>query len=134
MSTNITLPLGINHFITLEKAKEMTAKFRSERDAILIPELREQNILSICETFDRGAFDTVLAETGCLGLRVYFGMTPELKVRVIVVGVNANNEDILPAENLSRVQASSEEGGDDDEGHIIEEGAPCPDICPDPPL
>src|ERR1700733_10625680 len=85
MSTNVTLPLGINHFISLDNAKEMTSRFREHRNDILVPELREMNILSICETFDRGAFDTVLAETGCLGIRVYFGMTPELKVRVIVV-------------------------------------------------
>lgn len=112
-----------NHFISLAKAKEMTAKFRAEKENILLSEFRNLNILSICETFDRSAFDTVLAETGCVSVRVYFGMTPEMKIRLIIVGVNDKNQDILPSGEAALAEA----------GNIVEEGQPCPPFCPPPP-
>ena len=127
MSTLSLLP-NDNHFITLEKAKEMTALYNSEKNTLLKPEFQGQNILSVCETFDRSAFDTLLAEAGCAGIRVYFGMTAALKVRAILVGVDMDNKDILPPAGSGGSPASS--GG----GVIVEEGRPCPDFCPIPPL
>lgn len=127
MATSTPLPPGANHFISLAKAKEMTALFRAEKENILAPEFKGKDILCICETFNREAFDALLAENGCVGLRIYFGMTDELKVRVIAVGVNANNEDILPS------QGNAPETGDEDQNFIVELGLPCPPWCPPPP-
>lgn len=126
MSQTILLP-NVNHFIPLNEAKAMTALYRAEKENILAPAYQGQNILSICETFNRAEFDYVLAQTGCVGLRVYFGMTEQLKVKVIVVGVDADNKDILPSS-----QAALD--GDDDPSGIIEYGRPCPEHCPDPEL
>ncbi|RYG42939.1 MAG: hypothetical protein EOO01_22150, partial [Chitinophagaceae bacterium] len=96
MSQSILFP-DLNHFIPLNEAKVMTARYRAEKENILALEYKGQNILSNCETFNRAEFDYVLAQEGCVGLRVYFGMTPDLKVKVIVVGVNSENQDILPS-------------------------------------
>ena len=125
MNHSILFP-DIDHFITLDEAKIMTARYRAEKENILAPEYKGQNILSICETFNRGEFDFVLAQQGCVGLRVYFGMTPELKVKVIVVGVDADNKDILPSSSV----ALTDGGGKG----VVEYGRPCPDHCPDPLL
>lgn len=125
MSQIILFP-GIDHFIPLDEAKVMTARYRAEKENILAPEYRGQNILSICETFNRGEFDFVLAQQGCVGLRVYFGMTPDLKVKVIVVGVDADSKDILPS-------SSAMVAGDGGKG-VVEYGRPCPEYCPEPLL
>jgi hypothetical protein len=112
-----------NHFIPLTQAVEMTQRYRNEKENILKPEYQGKNILLICETFDRDAFDTLLAQAGCEKLRIYFGMDTTLKVKTITVGVNAQNEDMLPS-------GSSLTGGGGN--NIVEEGLPCPEWCPPP--
>ena len=120
-----TLLEGENHFISLSEAKVMTARYMANKENILKTEYQDQNILSRCETFNREAFDTLLAETGCVGLRIYFGMNESLQVRTIIVGVNAENQDLLPEE------VAKNGGG---EFEIVEYGRPCPDFCPEVPL
>jgi hypothetical protein len=125
MSSSIT---GLDHFISLDKAVEMTTVYRAEKENILIPELRGQNILLKSETFDRSAFDAVLAQDGCLGIRIYFGMEDGLKVRLLAVGVAEGNIDMLPNGTVG-LSATG------DGGKIIENGQPCPELCPpDSPL
>ena len=103
-----------SNLISLQDAIDMTTKFRDEKENILIQSMRGQNILPICETFGRSAFDTLLAQTGCEAIRVYFSMDSSLKVKVVIVGVDGSKADILPASNEK----------------IVEEGQRCPDICP----
>ncbi|HSU29082.1 MAG TPA: hypothetical protein VLJ68_11920 [Chitinophagaceae bacterium] len=129
-SSNPLFP-GVDHFISLAQAKEMTARYRAEKENILAPQYQGQDILSICETFNRSIFDVILAETDCVGLRIYFGMKPDLKVKTIIVGVNSKGEDILPsATNPALLEG---EDGDGD-GNIGQDGVPCPPSCPVPPL
>lgn len=125
--SNSILPPDAGSFISLDEAKIMTARYRAEKENILAPEYKGKNILSICETFNRAEFDYVLAQEGCVGLRVYFGMTEDLKVKVITVGVTSDNEDILPSLSAAKVK------GDEATG-IVEVGKPCPDYCPKTPL
>jgi hypothetical protein len=106
-----------NHFIPLSQAVDMTALFRAEKENILLPAHRGQNILPVCETFGRDAFDELLAQTDCAAIRVYFSMDAQLKVKLVIVGVNSNKEDILPV---------SPPGSE----KIAEDGQRCPDICP----
>jgi hypothetical protein len=103
----------------------MTALYKSEKNTVLRPEYDGNKVLMTCETFDRSAFDAILAQKGCAAVRVYFGMSDDLKVKVMVVGVDADNKDILPA---------GETAAGDPEGVIVEEGRPCPDFCPIDPL
>ncbi|MCW3075126.1 MAG: hypothetical protein JWP69_2195 [Flaviaesturariibacter sp.] len=113
----------MNHFISLSEASTMTALYRSEREAILNPAYQGQNVLPLSETFDRAAFDTVLAQEGCTALRIYYGMDEDSKVHGIIVGVNALNEDMVTVP--SSLSAETEE-------EIIERGTRCPDICAEP--
>lgn len=125
-SSNLSLLPGVNHLISLKQAKEMTALYRNEKENILKPEFQGKNVLLTCETFDRSAFDEVLAQSKCAGVRIYFGMNADLTIKVIVVGVDSENKDILPTNTTAAITS----GG----GIIVEEGRPCPDFCPDPPL
>jgi len=102
--------------ISLSAARDMTSLFSAERENILKTAYQDKETLTKCETFDRAPFDTILAMTNCTAIRIYFGMTEEYKVRALVVGVDSNNDDILPNGDNSAV--------------IIEEGRPCPDYCP----
>jgi hypothetical protein len=109
---------GLNHFISLNDAIAMTSLFRAEKDAIIDSTYRNEGLLLQCETFDRGAFDALLAQDGCEGIRIYFSMHTSLKVRAIFVGVDRDNKDMLPGDSFSP------------DYKIVEAGAPCPDMCP----
>ncbi|RXK60674.1 hypothetical protein ESA94_09425 [Lacibacter luteus] len=118
----------MNHFISLQEAIEMTTLFRAQQENILKPEFQQRNILARSEAFERAAFDTLLAKNGCAGLRIYYGMGIDLKVHAIIVAIDANGHDLLPA---SASMLSTMEEGED----IAERGIRCPDLCPaDSPL
>jgi len=114
------------HSIPKDQAKGMTKKFREKRDHILAPEFKNKDILPKCETFDRAAFDRVLAQDGCTSIRIYYGMDAEDKVHAIIVGVDAQNRDMLKSSAANVVM-----DGVDDE--IIENGDRCPTVCSPPP-
>ena|SRR5690242_3694304 len=113
-----------NHLISLDEAIDMTSLYRQQMNNILATPYKGQNILPVCETFDKAAFDSLLAETGCTAVRIYYGMSEDLKVHAVVVGVNSNNEDILPS--VASLLTN------EDEPVILEEATRCPDDCPPP--
>jgi hypothetical protein len=104
----------MSKLIPLQQAVEMTTRYRQEKENILDPSNRNKGILSLSETFDRADFDTILAQKGCVSLRIYYGMDDSLTMTAIIVGVNDKNEDILPAGQES----------------ITEETVKCPPYCP----
>jgi hypothetical protein len=113
----------MSKLIPLQQAVDMTTLYRKEKENILDPFYRNKNILAICETFDRSDIDTILAETDCVKLRIYFGMSDDLNVHTLVVGVNSRDEDILPFQEGNE---KTDSGG----GSIGEEGVRCPPTCP----
>lgn len=123
MSITEKLPPAKSHFISLEKAVEMTARYRQNKETILAADFRNQNIIPNSETFNRAAMESLLAEKNCAGIRVYYSMDESLKVHAIFVGVTESNEDILPSQNTAL-------SGEEEEPVIVEEGQRCPDICP----
>ena len=117
------------HLISLETAKKFTKDFRDKKKKILKDEYGNKNTIPLSETFDRDAFDYILSQQGCVGIRVYFGMNTEERVNLIIVGVNDKNEDIVAAQT---------ETGDvvmmrtSDTDPIAEQGDTCPPSCPPP--
>src|SRR6476469_6051178 len=85
-----------NNLISLNEAISLTRRYRDNKKKILAPDYQDRDVLAICETFDRSAFDLLLATPGCTGVRVYYGMSSEDQVKAVIVGVNAQNDDILP--------------------------------------
>jgi hypothetical protein len=112
----------IDHFIPLSQAVDMTTLYRENKEGILASQYQNTNILPICESFNRSIFDTILAQQNCEGIRLYFGMDQNLNVRMIIVGVNGDNEDMVP-------EVNSIETEDD---NIGEDGIRCPTNCPPP--
>lgn len=131
----------LNHGIPLSQAIEMTARYRPFREAILKPEFQGMELLPLSETFNRAAFEKLLAQPGCAGIRAYLGMDAEKKVKLIFVGVNDANEDILPSKPIAASAAATSgitppgatadgDDDDDDDGGVVEEGQRCPPLCP----
>lgn len=112
------------HFISLPQATALTARYRAYREAILADLYQGQNILPLSETFDRQAFDFVLAQPGCSAIRAYYGMDEDYRVHLVVVGVDAEDRDILPVATLRRTDEEEEETG------IIDRSIRCPEFCP----
>jgi hypothetical protein len=96
------------YFTNLEEAIEMTRAFRANKENILEPNYRHQDILPICETFSRDAFDGLLNLPGSRKIRIYYGMDKYSKIRLIPVAVNANDEDILEIPAKGKRSSSAE--------------------------
>ncbi|HMJ48488.1 MAG TPA: hypothetical protein VK498_14240, partial [Ferruginibacter sp.] len=92
---------------------EMTALYRDDKETILATTYQNQGILPNSETFDADAVYAILDQEGCKSMRIYYGMNEDHKVHAIIVGVNEENEDMLPAEPV-----------------ILEESIRCPTNCP----
>ena len=108
--------------ISLDVAIQMTTLYRKQKENILAEPFKGENILPISETFDRSAFDSLLKEADCTAIRIYYGMSDDLQIHAIAVGVNSKNEDILPVGAGEQVS--------DSPPVIVEEGTRCPDYCP----
>ena len=114
--------------ISLQQAIEMTSLYRKEKENILDPGFKGRNILVNSETFDRADIDALLAEPDCKSIRVYYGMDDLFQVHAIIVGVNSNDEDILPSIEIASKSTDTPDSG----GYAIEEGIRCPPACPKP--
>lgn len=126
-----------SHKITLGKAKQMTRRYREHKDQILKPEFAGRDILAISDTISRDAIERLLAQPGCVAMRIYYGMDEEQRIKPILVGVNENNEDML------RVQSTAASGSTssmsisgigpspsiETEGEILDEAGRCPPGC-----
>jgi hypothetical protein len=107
-------------FITLAQAVEMTTRYRQNKNSVISSSFSGQEIIAICDKFDRAIFDTLLAKANCAAIRIYYGMDESLRIHPIIVAVDSNDADILAG--------SSAEEGDD----IGEESLRCPPFCPTP--
>ena len=99
------------HFISKDEAKKMIAVYKEHKNKNI--NLKNKEIFAITESFDAEAFKILLAKPGVKRIRIYYGMSDDLRLHAIVVGVDANNVEMLDGENS-----------------IIERGIVCPPICP----
>jgi hypothetical protein len=68
----------------------------------------------------------VLNETGCVGIRIYYAIDDKGKKQVLIVGTDANGDNLLPAQGAAAKA--------DDDPIIVDYSYPCPTICPRNPL
>lgn len=118
----------MNHSISLKQAIDYVTRFRTRKKDLFKPEHVENNVLPTSETFDRAAIDKLLSHPKCVKLRIYNGMSEDLNVRMVIVGVDENDQDILPLNENKLLNGDD----DDDEPIIVDEGLRCPPVCPPP--
>ena len=107
----------MSDFIVLSEAIDMTRLFRGMKESILHGDYQGLQILPQCETFDAAQVKSMLGNTNCVGMRIYYGMDENKKIHGILVGVDNEGKDILP---------ENEQAGN----YILERGIRCPDNCP----
>lgn len=126
----------MSNFISLEKAKKMTSTYKQMKEVVLKDE--HKSVLPLSETFDRFQFDAVLANSECVGLRIYYGMNEDNVLHSIIVGVNRNGDDILDlptSTSMTNVTMTSTSAIDPTDPPpppptgIIEDGNTCPPVC-----
>jgi hypothetical protein len=99
--------------ITLDEGRQMIVNY-NEISGLMLQPVYPVDMMTRCETFDRADFDEILAQPTCTQVRIYLGMDEANNIRAIIVGVDKNNMDILPAGSEL----------------IIERGTRCPNNCP----
>jgi len=104
----------MSQFISLQDAIDLTTNFRLSKETILDSTYRNQGTLPICETFIRQVFDDLLQQSDCTSIRIYLGLDSNYKVKLMVVGVDSNGDDILTTHNEL----------------IADDGLRCPTNCP----
>ena len=114
--TNKGLPQKGQHYISLNEAIEMTTLYRQKKVSNQIQEQKGKSLPPLSETFEASDLLAFLSRPGVVALRFYYGMSADLQLHIILVGVNANNEDILEGDQA-----------------IMERGNQCPPLCPPPP-
>ncbi|MEJ7823506.1 MAG: hypothetical protein WKF85_14370 [Chitinophagaceae bacterium] len=111
--TNKGLPQKGQHYISLNEAINMTSLYRQKKVSNQIQEQRGKTLPPLSETFEASDLLAFLSRPGVKALRFYYGMSSDLQLHVLLVGVNENNEDILEGSEA-----------------IMERGVICPPTCP----
>ena len=96
-----------NHDISLADAAELTANYRSLPLGTIL-----NGITGIkAQAFGKDALQEILDQSGCVGIRFYYGMeTLPPAFKLVGVGVNSSGNDMIT-------------------GKIIQHGLPCPSTC-----
>lgn len=98
--------------IPLATAKEWTANYR----ATIKPGE------TLAHYFGGDIIQKVLKEAGCVGIRVYYAIDDKGQKQLLIVGVDENGDNLLPAE-------VAEARGEDD-FIIVDKSTSCPPQCP----
>jgi hypothetical protein len=93
-----------NHSITLDEARTLVRRWRDHGSALP----GDPN----GEFFARDILLKILAQEGCVGLRIYHGRNAKGQHALVLVGADADGNDLV-------------------DGDIAEEGLPCPPYCGD---
>jgi len=88
------------HDISLHEASKLTRKFRRQASV--------QGVLG--HFFGAEAIKRLLAQEGCVGIRVYHALQDDGTPALVLVGVDAQENDLA-------------------NGEIVELGKPCPPFC-----
>ncbi|HTR21195.1 MAG TPA: hypothetical protein VMH88_10110, partial [Gemmatimonadales bacterium] len=92
-----TWPVG-EHDIALAEARELIAR-------------RRRIAMESGGAFKKEALDRLLAQPGCVGMRIYYGVHPDGRPAMVLVAVDEHGEELL-------------------KGALLEQHYPCPPFCP----
>ena len=116
------IPNQGGNLVPVSRANEMIALYRENKETILAPNYKKTDVLAFSETFNADDVRLLLSQPGCVGFRVRYGMDDKLWLHAILVGVDANGNDIIiqnPGFGLK-----------DDEGYVLEDSVRFPPDCP----
>lgn len=122
------------HIITLEKADQYIADFASGKEELgrLIPDsnfLDSRFNLPVAEMFNRDAIALLLRQDGADGVRIYLGRDDSGQVRLVLLPVDNQGNDIRKMLITNLQQAAATKAAPPDDGEAIEAGQRCPTLC-----
>jgi len=91
-----------NHIISLQDASRLTANFRQTFPSALL-----------AHAYGKRQMQDLINQTDCEGFRIYNGLNGQGAQQLVIVGVDANGDDLF-------------------EGIIMDISQPCPYICSSP--
>jgi hypothetical protein len=94
-----------NHIITLEEAKAMTSAFQSA------PEFEGKTVASDITT---SAYQEVINQPGCVGIRTYFAIKESGELSIVVVGIDESGFELANGAILDRGFDWPSDDDDDD--------------------
>lgn len=107
------MPIPIrDHRIPVATAKAMTQRYRNS-----VPKGS-----FLAGLFGSEAFQALLAQPGCAGIRVYLGRHEDGAINMVLVGTDAEGRDLVPGNPGL---------GENDGGETMQDGYPCPIYCDD---
>jgi len=116
------IPNQGGNLVPVSRANEMIALYRENKETILAPDYKKTDVLAFSETFNADDVRLLLSQPGCVGFRIRYGMDDKLWLHAILVGVDANGNDI--------VIQNPGFGFKDDGGYVLEDSFRCPPDCP----
>jgi hypothetical protein len=122
----ISIPPPGSHFITLTQFLAMKRLYAENSQQILQPAYQNKEILITSETFNGDVIMAITQVTGFAGFRIYYGMSPDLKVHAMLIATDVNGNDILPSDPSAKFAPGTAKGGS---GVIGEEAQRCPPGC-----
>ena len=136
------LPLvEINHFIDRAEAKRLITNYQEMQYELVNPNLvkaqKEYGVLPTWEAFNEKSILAILAQPGCEGIRIHYGLKKEDKsgeivpmVVAVLVGVDKEGNSMWGAAAVTKpaakMQVMATERGAGDEGVILEDSQRCP--------
>ena len=129
----------INHFIDRAEAKRLIDNFQESQyelvNSNLVRAQKEYGVLPTWEAFNEKSILAILAQPGCEGIRIHYGLKKEDKSGEIVplmvavlVGVDKEGHSMWGSAAVSTTAAKLKvtERGEEDEGVILEDSQRCP--------
>lgn len=136
--------VDLDHYIDRSEAKRLIDSYQAMKNELINPKFaadqEEYGVLPNSEAFNEKSILAILAQPGCVGVRIHYGLKNDVKkgenvplVVAVLVGVNADGYNMWGSSAVAgAVQAKSAsaltDGGD---GVILEDSQRCPP-WPDP--
>ena len=117
------IPPPDSHYISLTQFLDMKDRYGNNSEKILAPAWQGKDILATSELFNVIAVNAVAAVPGCAAVRIYYGMDESFMVHAMLVAVDINGQDILPAAGGVIFEKNASDPP------IVEEGQRCPPFC-----
>lgn len=92
-----------DHLMPLQEAAELTANYRNS----------EPLGVTLGHYFSKSALLDILNQPSCVGVRIYYGLDNQNEKKLIIVGTDANENDLT-------------------DGQIAQHAKPCPPSCGTP--
>lgn len=105
--------------ISLADAKQWAANYREKN-----PGSTEAHF------FGAAIIKQILAERGCVGIRMYYTIDNHGQKQIVLVGTDANGNNLLPSSTPSAMASFSLFSDSAEENIVADVSWPCPSYCP----